>query len=188
MTELTVRPERPADLDQIRAVNEAAFGRPVEARIVDALRGTDRWLDGGSIVAELSDGTIVGHLLLSEGDLEFDDGRPARRIWLLGPVAVTPAWQRRGIGAALMHDAIALAARRGQPLVCLLGHADYYPRFGFESARAIGIEPPAAWPEESWLALRLPAWSADLRGRARYPSAFDDESRGANSSAAELMQ
>ena len=71
-----------------------------------------------------------------------------------------------------MRDAIEVAERRRLPLVALLGHATYYPRFGFEPARAIGIEPPRPWPDESWLALRLPGWTPELRGTVRYPPAF----------------
>lgn len=138
---------------------------------MDGIRGTDRWIDGGSLVAEDEQGGLVGHLLLSEGDLVRPAGTE-HRIWMVGPVAVLPAAQRRGVGAALMHAAIALATERGQPLLCLLGHADYYPRFGFEPARSIGVEPPQPWPDESWMALRLPAWTPDLRGTARFAPAF----------------
>jgi predicted N-acetyltransferase YhbS len=171
--DVRIRPERPADTHLIRALNAAAFGSPEEARIVEQVRGTDRWIDGGSLVAETPDGTMVGHLLLSEGDLERDGHSQPIRIWLLGPVAVAPDWQRRGIGSALMRAAIWLARERGQPLICLLGHAGYYPRFGFEPARALGLQPPADWPDDHWLALRLPGWTPELRGRVRYPPAFD---------------
>jgi putative acetyltransferase len=168
---LTVRPERAGEATAIAAVVEAAFGGPIERAIVDDLRGTDRWIEGGSIVAVAPDGMLVGHLLVSEGDLLGDDGNN-RRIWMLGPVAVLPAWQGRGLGAMLMHAAIELATRRRQPVLCLLGHASYYPRFGFEPARRMGIEPPASWPDENWMALRLPAWTPDVRGVARFPPAF----------------
>lgn len=172
--DVTIRPERPGDEDAIRAVNDAAFEGPVEGRIVDDLRGTDRWIEGGSLVAEAADGTIVGHLLLSEGELVAADGS-VRRIWMVGPVAVEPAGQRQGIGTALMREAIALAAARRQPLLCLLGHAGYYPRFGFEPARAIGIDPPRPWPDPNWMALRLPDWDPSLRGVARFPPAFPED-------------
>jgi len=136
------------------------------------IRGTDRWIDGGSLVAETADGEIVGHLLLSEGDLVAPDCS-VRRIWMVGPVAVTPSRQRQGIGGALMRAAISFAIGRGQPLLCLLGHASYYPRFGFEPARNLGPEPPQPWPDEHWMAVRLPAWRPTLLGTARYPPAFD---------------
>ena len=66
----------------------------------------------------------------------------------IGPVAVDPAVQRRGVGSALMHAAMSLAVARGVPALVLLGHPTYYPRFGFEPARGAGLEPPAdAWPD-----------------------------------------
>jgi putative acetyltransferase len=170
---VTIRAELPGEEGEVRAVNEAAFGKPKNGAIVDGIRGTDRWIAGGSLVAIDEYGRLVGHALLSEGDLDLDDGT-TRRIWMLGPVAVRPERQRQGIGGALVRAAAALAAERGQPIVCLLGHATYYPRFGFEPARAIGIAPPRAWPDESWLALRLPAWTPSIRGAARFPPAFPD--------------
>jgi putative acetyltransferase len=169
-----VRPERDGDEDGIRAVNDAAFGDPLEGGIVDEIRGTDRWIDGGSLVAEDANGSIVGHLLLSEGDLVGADGS-VKTIWMLGPVAVVPAEQRRGVGTALMEAAIALGTERGQPVICLLGHASYYPRFGFEPARGIGIEPPRPWKDANWMAIRLPAWDPQVRGMARFPPAFPED-------------
>jgi predicted N-acetyltransferase YhbS len=170
---LAIRPERAGEEPLVRAINDAAFGGNLGGAIVDGIRGTDRWIEGGSLVAEDSSGKIVGHLLLSEGDLDLADGT-VRRIWMIGPVAVVPERQRAGIGGELMRAAIAFATSRGQPVLCLLGHADYYPRFGFEPARAIGIEPPRPWPDASWLALRLPAWDPSLRGVARFAAAFPD--------------
>ena len=174
MATITVRAEEPGDTDAIRSLNDAAFGGPVEGRIVDEIRGTDRWIEGGSLVALDASGTLIGHLLLSEGDLVGDDGSVVRRIWMVGPVAVAPAAQRRGVGAALMGAAIKLATAQRQPVLCLLGHADYYPRFGFGPARLMGIEPPRPWSDANWMALRLPDWEPVTRGTARFPPAFPD--------------
>jgi putative acetyltransferase len=168
-----VRPERPGEESAIHAINATAFGRPGEAAIPDAIRGTDRWIEGGSLVAVDDTGSLVGHLLLSEGDLVAADGSQ-RRIWMVGPVAVLPALQRRAVGSALMRAAIALATERGELVLVLLGHATYYPRFGFESARSIGIDPPQPWSDANWMALRLPAWTPALRGIAHFAPAFDD--------------
>jgi putative acetyltransferase len=170
---ITVRSELHGEEGDVRAVNDAAFGKPKNGALVDAIRGTDRWIAGGSLVAVSEGGQIVGHALLSEGDLDLEDG-PTRRLWMLGPVSVLPARQRQGIGAALVRAAARLATERGQPVVCLLGHASYYPRFGFEPARAFGIAPPRPWPDESWMVLRLPAWTPTVRGVARFPPAFPD--------------
>ena len=167
---LSIRIERPDEAGRVRAIHDAAFGGPLEGQIVDAIRATDRWIAGGSLIAE-ADGTLVGHLLLSEGDLVADDGS-SRRIWVVGPLGVMPEHQRGGIGSALMQSAIAFAVERGQPVLALLGHADYYPRFGFQPARALGLEPPQPWPDEHWLALPLPGWDESIRGAVRYPEAF----------------
>jgi putative acetyltransferase len=171
---VTIRAERPGDQARIREINDAAFGSPKNAGIVDAIRAGDAWIEGGSLVAEDTDGSPIGHLLLSLGRLDLDAGG-SRAVWMIGPVAVVPERQRQGIGSALMWAAIALATERGQPVICLLGHADYYPRFGFEPARALGIMPARArWPDASWLALRLPDWDPSLRGTARFAAAFPD--------------
>lgn len=93
---------------------------------------------------------------------------------MIGPVAVLPARQRQGVGGALIRAAVELATERGEPVLCLLGHATYYPRFGFERARALGIDAPRPWGDEYWMALRLPAWDPSVRGIARFPPAFPD--------------
>jgi len=168
---ITVRPERSADIAAIRSLHDAAFGQPDEGLIVAGVRGSADSIDGGSLVALDGSDSVIGHLLLSLGALMVADGSQ-RSIWMAGPFSVRPDLQGRGVGARLMRAAIELARRRGQPLICLLGHASYYPRFGFEPARSLGIEPPVAWPDEAWQALRLPAWTPDLRGTARYAAAF----------------
>ena len=174
MPGITIRAERDGDAAAIRAVNDAAFDGPVESRIVDGIRGTDRWIDGGSLVAETANGELVGHLLLSVGDLDGPDGS-VTPVWMVGPVAVLPAWQRRGLGGDLMRAAIALATERGQPVLCLLGHADYYPRFGFVPARSLGIAPPRPWADANWMALPLPAWREGLTGVARFAPSFPED-------------
>ena len=171
---VAVRAELPGDEARIRQINDAAFGSPKNAAIVDAIRASNAWIDGGSLVAEDLDGTLIGHLLVSLGRLDAETGG-SRPIWMIGPVAVVPERQGQGVGSALLRAAIALATDRRQPVICLLGHADYYPRFGFEPARAVGIMPPRArWPDANWLALRLPDWDPALRGTARFPAAFPD--------------
>jgi predicted N-acetyltransferase YhbS len=169
-----IRHERPGDADAIRAINDAAFDGPVESGIVDGIRGTDRWIDGGSLVAERPNGELVGHLLLSVGDLDGPDGS-VTPIWMVGPVAVLPEWQRLGIGAALMEAAIAFATDHDQPVLVLLGHASYYPRFGFVPARSLGIAPPRPWADANWMALPLPAWRDELTGVARFAPSFPDD-------------
>jgi putative acetyltransferase len=135
-------------------------------------RGTDRWIAALSLVAEERGGRIAGHSLMSVADLVADDER-RRPILALGPVGVLPDRQRVGIGTALVTAGIDEARRTGWPLIVVLGHGSYYPRFGFERARRLGIEPPRDWPDAEWMALRLPGWTVDLRGIVRYPPAFE---------------
>jgi putative acetyltransferase len=168
--EVTIRQERSADHEHIRWLNVAAFGGPLEAEIVDRLRTSPDWLPGGSLIALDAAGVVVGHVLLSRGWLDGDGQR--WQIGMIGPVAVAPHLQRRGIGSQLMNAAVVRAEELRLPVVCLLGHADYYPRFGFKPARSLGIEPPQDWPEDHWLALALPRWKMEMRGVARYPPAF----------------
>jgi putative acetyltransferase len=169
---VSVRLEAPGDEPGVRDVELAAFAGPEEAAIVDRIReeAPEGWL---SLVAVDGAGAIVGHLLLSPCPVEDGEGAPVSTVLAIGPVAVLPAVQYRGVGSALMYAAMSLAIARGAPALVLLGHADYYPRFGFESARDVGLLPPAeAWPDHVWMARRLPAWDESMRGTVRYPEAF----------------
>ena len=111
------------------------------------------------------DGAIVAHVMLSYAHL--DD----RRVLQLAPLAVRPDRQRQGIGDILTRAALELADERGEPLVLVLGHPDYYPRFGFESARARGIESDiAGLPDEPWMVKLLSAYDPTLTGTASFPA------------------
>lgn len=169
---IIVRAEEPGDEDAIRAVHDAAFGGTDESRIVDEIRGSVDAIPGLAHVA-LVDEAIVGHCLCSRGWL--GDDLP---IVMLGPIGVLPANQRAGVGGALMRAAIDAAERAGESVIVLLGHASYYPRFGFGPARAMGIEPPRPWRNDSWMALPLSRWAATRPATAAvacYPGAFEQD-------------
>ena len=167
-----IRLETPADVDGVRAVELAAFPGPEEADIVDRIRreAPEGWQ---SLVAVGGPGSglddlIIGHLLLSPCPVEDGAGERVATVLAIGPVAVVPEVQFRGIGSALMSAAMSLAVARAVPALVLLGHAEYYPRFGFGSARDAGLDPPAdAWPDAAWMARLLPAWAT----RCAAPSA-----------------
>jgi putative acetyltransferase len=149
----------------IRSINEAAFGRPDEADLVDSLRTTGVALV--SLVAEV-DQRIVGHILFSRMSIETTSGSgPAA----LAPMAVLPGHQRRGIGARLIRHGLDLLTRRGERIVIVLGHPDYYPRFGFSSEKARHLESP--FRPEAFMAMELRSGALDgIRGRVGYPAAF----------------
>ena len=88
-------------------------------------------------------------------------------------MCVTPDRQRRGIGSALVREALRRAEARGEPLVLVLGHPGYYPRFGFAPAAELGLTPPdARIPSEAFMAIRLRAYDPTLRGQVVFPPAY----------------
>jgi putative acetyltransferase len=164
---ISVRSEFPGDREAVRRVNELAFDGTTEADIVDALRGSEAWLPELSLVAE-DDAGIVGHALFSL--VRLDSGP---ELLSLGPMAVLPDRQRAGVGSALVRKGLERARSTEYPLVVVLGHPDYYPRFGFRPARPYGIETPYDAPDEAWMVLPLPAYDERARGIVLYPSAWE---------------
>ena len=163
---LAIRPERAVDRDAIRRLNQSAFGGPAEADLVDALRGSPDWIPELSLVAADGD-ELVGHVLFSV--VALDSGP---ELLSLGPMAVAPERQREGIGGALVRRGLELAAGMRYPLVVVLGHPEYYPRFGFAPARGVGIDTPYEAPDEAWMALPLGDSGEGVRGTVRYPPAW----------------
>jgi putative acetyltransferase len=160
-----IRPETAADHDAIQRVIEEAFGGPIEANIVDAIRKSDRFLPELSLVA-VPEGQTRGHVISSYVDVEPG----ARRVLQVGPLAVFPSHQRRGIGSALMDETIRIADARGEPLLLIEGNPKYYERFGFTRADAVGIEPPPEAHGPQYFMIRpLASYDPAFRGRAIYP-------------------
>ncbi|WP_235994855.1 GNAT family N-acetyltransferase [Nonomuraea montanisoli] len=161
------RPETAADLDRIREVNLAAFPTSHEADLVEALRADrEAWIPGLSWVAQEPDGAIAGFALLTRCHV---DGAPALT---LGPCAVSPEHQRRGAGSAAIRAALDAAREQGEGLVLVLGHAEYYPRFGFTPASGHGIRPPFDVEDKYMMALVLDPARPVPAGTIRYPAAF----------------
>jgi putative acetyltransferase len=173
---MSIRIASPHDLGVIADVHRMAFGSSDEPRLVELVIASDRSVPELSIVAIGGEhgehGAIVGHILLSAVSLDGDDGR-TRDVLALAPLAVLPAYQGRGIGSELVRHALAEADRLGWPLVVLLGHPGYYPRFGFEPASRHGIRSPFDVPDGAFMAKPLAAYDPSFRGAVRYPPAFD---------------
>ncbi len=164
-----IRLEAPGDAAGIHATNEAAFDTPLEAAIVDALRSAP---DSISIVAAIDD-VIVGHILFTPVTIE----PPARvRVAGLAPMAVRPDHQRQGIGGRLIETGLDECRRRGYSAVVLVGHPEYYPRFGFEPAHRKGLTCAFEVPPEAFMAIELePDALAAARGVVRFRPEFDAE-------------
>jgi putative acetyltransferase len=170
-----IRREVPADESAIGDVHAEAFaphypdGAPVEPGLVDALRAGEAWIGALSLVAVL-DGAIVGHVCCTRATL-LPSGLP---VLGLGPLGVREQYKRHGVGTALMHAVLAAADALDEPLVVLLGHPDYYPRFGFRPAADLGIEPEVSEWAPAFQARMLTQYQPDLTGRFRYAEPFND--------------
>ncbi|UBU09246.1 GNAT family N-acetyltransferase [Nonomuraea gerenzanensis] len=163
----TTRPETTADLAAIREVNLAAFPTPHEADLVEALRADPAaWLPGLSWVAQRPGEPVAGFALLTRCHV---DGAPALT---LGPCAVRPEAQGRGAGAAAVRAGLEAAREQGESLVLVLGHATYYPRFGFVPASRYGIRAPFEVEDQYMMALVLDPEQPVPSGTIRYPAAF----------------
>lgn len=167
----TIRHETPDDVAVVREINELAFGQPAEANLVDKLRTCG---DALSLVA-VPDGrdAVVGHILFTPVVVESG----SRRVVGMGlaPMAVRPDCQRQGIGAQLVRHGLTMLLERGCPFVVVVGHAEYYPRFGFEPASRHGLA--SQWdgvPDEAFMVTILDqAAMTGVRGLARYRGEFD---------------
>lgn len=144
--------EQPADTIEVAKVNEQAFGRPDEGALVDAVRraGAATLSLVARVASPASSGapaphTIVGHILFSPVSI---DGQTEPRGLGLGPVAVRPAYKRQGHGQRLIRAGLEQARTRGYAYVIVIGHPEYYPRFGFTPASRFGLryEHPVADP------------------------------------------
>ena len=149
---LVVRRERGEDEREISEVVEAAFGDASVADFTESIRASAGYVAELTFVGEEA-GRIVGYCMLSYVGLER---ARVDRLLTLTPVAVRPDRQRQGVGTTLVRSAVAAADDRDEPLVLVEGVPAYYPRFGFVSATALGLErPDERIPDQAWLAMPL---------------------------------
>ncbi len=164
---MLIRAEKENDRDAVYAVNVSAFETPSEADLVDALR--DQAQPIVSLVAE-ENGEVVGHIMFSPVSLT---GHPHLKAMGLAPMAVTLEHQRKGIGSALVRAGLAQCKQLGFAAVVVLGHPDYYPRFGFSPSSRFGIDCEYKVPQDVFMAMELqPEALSGRTGRVKYDAAF----------------
>ncbi len=167
---IIICPESPTDSSAIRSILEEAFGQALEAELVDALRASCRGLL--SLVAVRGD-RVVGHILFSP--VTATAGTGSIDGMGLGPMAVMPQYQRQGIGSQLVNAGLEKLREKACPFVVVLGHPEYYPRFGFLPASQLGLD--CQWegiPDNVFLARVLHEGALDgVSGVARYRDEFN---------------
>lgn len=161
MNNLWIRPAIEDDAEAIIALNDAAFGTPEEAKIVDQLAR-----DGDSLASLVAhnDREVLGHIQFFKVWIDGADIACG-----LGPVSARPDVQKRGIGAGLIRFGLTLMEGAGRTHCFLLGHADYYPRFGFSPELAAQFSGP--WSGPNFMAIKLTE-TGPSAGELRYPAAF----------------
>lgn len=164
---LEIRPETDKERKTVGNVNRAAFETEDEANLVDALRG------GGyvevSLIAE-EDGEIVGHILFSRITIDTNVGTVDALS--LAPMAVLPSHQRQGIGSKLVEAGLEVCRKQSHKIVVVLGHPEFYPRFGFSAELAQPLESPFG-AGEAWMAKELvPGAMEGVVGKVEYPPPF----------------
>jgi putative acetyltransferase len=169
MRNVLIRLEEPKDYTAVLAVNVSAFKTTAEAKLVDVLRKEAH--PNVSFVAE-DEGTIVGYIMFSPVSLS---GHASLKIMGLGPMAVVPTQQRKGIGSALVMVGLEKCKELGFGAVIVLGHIRYYPRFGFTPAVHFGIECEYEVPQDAFMVMELePGYLTGAHGIIKYHPAFND--------------
>jgi predicted N-acetyltransferase YhbS len=162
--------EKLQDRAAIAEVNNLAFGRDNEARLIEKIGQSDRFISELSLVAKL-DNKLVGHILFSYIDLV---NRETIRVLALAPIAVLPEYQNRGVGSLLIKTGLEIADKIAVPMVIVLGEPKFYNRFGFKPAIAYNIHSPFDVPDRYFMVKFLIENIQDYQGKIIYPATFND--------------
>lgn len=170
---IAIRPEIPADYAEVFEVNQLAFGQDGEALLVDALRKSEAFVPSLSLVAVLEN-SIVGHILFTKIKIENVHGNLFDSL-ALAPMAVHPKFQKQGIGTQLIKTGLYKAKALGFESVIVLGHEQYYPKFGFVPAARWNIRAPFEVPEDVFMGIELVQDALkNVSGTVLYPKEFEN--------------
>jgi putative acetyltransferase len=167
----TIRKETAADIAAIKEVNDAAFGQKNEANFIREIRQSESFEKGLSLVAENEEGEVIGHILFSKIIIEMENVEVPSLA--LAPMAVKPGFQKEGVGSLLVRAGLEHCRERGYDSVIVLGHPEFYPKFGFVPASSKGVKPPFEVPDEVFMLTELQPGALDeASGAVKYPPAF----------------
>lgn len=175
---INLRQEQPNDYPNTDALIEQAFRNEEmsdqqEHLLVQCIRRSNAFIPELSIVVVNQQDNIIGHILFSK--ITIDNSEQTAASLALAPVSVHPDYQKQGIGSMLITEGLKKAKAAGYHSVIVLGHADYYPRFGFKPASLSGIKAPFDVPDEAFMALELEAGALEqVSGVVHYSEAFSE--------------
>lgn len=174
MHRMIIRETTSSDLDDVLAVESAAFGSDNEAELVRDLTDDPSAKPLVSLLA-FEEGRAVGHILFTSARLAHSASSPA--ISILAPLAVVPGAQRKGIGGKLIESGLSILSKSDVKLVFVLGHPEYYPKYGFNPAGCQGFEAPYPIPDEhadAWMVQALkPGVIGNVQGKVKCADALN---------------
>jgi len=169
---LLIRKEEKKDYKKIYIVNRLAFGQENESKLIEKIRKGGNFIPDLSLVAKV-DSKIVGHILFSKIKIV---GNSIFETLALAPMAVIPAFQKQGIGSKLIKKGMAKAKELGFDSIIVMGHKDYYPKFGFKRASTWNIKCPFKVPDEAFMAIELTKKALEGKaGIVNYPHEFMED-------------
>jgi len=169
---LNIRTEEVKDYPEVYTLNYEAFGgRDDESKLIEKIRQSKFFVPELSLVAEL-EGKIVGNIVLSKASVVGE--QEVHEVIVLAPIAVKPGLQKKGIGGELIQEGLRRCRNLGYSLVLLIGHPEYYPRYGFQSARQYQLElRQFEVPDHVFMVRELVEGALmNIRGELKYPDAF----------------
>ncbi|QIY89190.1 GNAT family N-acetyltransferase [Chryseobacterium gallinarum] len=173
---ITIRQEEKKDEQQVFQLIEEAF-RNIEHTdhqehfLVEKLRKSEAFIPQLSLVAEDENGEIAGHILFTK--IKIENGTSSFESLALAPVSVKPDFQNQGVGGKLIVHGHQIARELGYTSVILIGHENYYPRFGYEKTSNFGISFSFEIPEKNGMAIELiKDGLKNVKGVVKYPKEF----------------
>lgn len=168
-----IRKETQSDYSDVYNLNKVAFKQDVESKLIELLRKSSAFIPELSIVAIINN-NIVGHILFTNIIVKGEDGNEYNSL-ALAPMSVIPKYQAKGIGGQLIKHGLNTAKKLGFKSVIVLGHKDYYPKFGFEAASQWNIKAPFDVPDDVFMAIELVENGLrGISGVVKYPKEFEE--------------